>query len=192
MNYKLKKLREKIQRLEAKFFPLIQQAMDENIDLLPKITNKQMEYKTLVDTYKKQETDLVNIRSKLKPKITLSQMPEQNRYNKLKTESKLLMNVIKMICFRAESAVASLITPYFNRAGDEKHMVVKQIIKTNADIIPDYDKNTLTISLHSLPALRFNVAAKNLCELLNDTETVFPCTNLKMIFKTADFSNYEK
>ena len=28
-------------------------------------------------------------------------MPEQKRYNKLKTESKLLMNVIKMIAYRA-------------------------------------------------------------------------------------------
>jgi|GEM_PF-3349181 len=35
------------------------------------------------------------------------EMPEKIRFNKLKTESKLLMNVIKMICYRAESAVAS-------------------------------------------------------------------------------------
>ena len=34
-------------------------------------------------------------------------MPEQNRYNKLKQESKMLMNIIKMICYRAETAVAN-------------------------------------------------------------------------------------
>ncbi len=43
-------------------------------------------------------------------------MPQEKRYNKLKTESKILMNVIKMICYRAESSVASLLAPYLANA----------------------------------------------------------------------------
>jgi hypothetical protein len=38
-------------------------------------------------------------------------MPQEKRYNKIKTESKMLMNVIKMICNRAKSSVASLLAP---------------------------------------------------------------------------------
>jgi len=63
-------------------------------------------------------------------------MPEQKRYNKLKTESKLLMNVLRMICYSAESAVAKYIAHYMAKEEDEKRMVVKQIIKSNADIPP--------------------------------------------------------
>jgi hypothetical protein len=189
VNYKLKKLREKIQRLESKFYPLVQQAMDETLDDLPEITNKQIEYKTLLDQHRVQESDLLEKRSCLEPRITLNQMPEQIRYNKLKTESKLLMNVIKMICYRAESTVASLITPYFARAEDEKHMLIKQIIACNADLIPDYKENKLTVTLHSLSANRYNVAANILAELLTETETLFPGTNFRMEFKTAELSN---
>ena len=115
-------------------------------------------------------------------------MPDQERYNKLKTESKLLMNVIKMICYRAESTIASWISPYLGKADDEKRMVVKQIIAANADLIPDYEHKTLTVVLHSLSANRFNHAAAELAKILTETEMIFPGTELTMIFKTSAFS----
>ena len=181
----LKKIREKITRLEAKFFPLAEVAMDEKIDKLPEITERQMKYKTKIDMHRKQENKLVTLRSDIPPRITLENMPEQKRYNKLKTESKLLMNVIKMIAYRAESSVAALACDHLKRAKDEKRMFVKQIITNNADLIPDYQNKTLTITLHSLSAPRFNYAAKQIADLLNKTETIFPGSNLRMIFKTS-------
>ena len=118
-------------------------------------------------------------------------MPEKICYNKLKTESKLLVNVIKMICYRAESAVASLLAPHFNRSDEEKRMLVKQIIQNNADLIPDYKRSTLTVVLHSLSAPRFNHAVGQITQLLNETETIFPGTNLRLIFKTTALSYCE-
>lgn len=67
-------------------------------------------------------------------------------------------------------------------------MVVKQIIASNADLNPDYKNNTLTIKLHSLSAQRFNAAAWELTKILNETETLFPGTNLKMIFEISAIS----
>lgn len=62
-------------------------------------------------------------------------------------------------------------------------MVVKQIIKSRVDLNPDYKNKTLTITLHSLSADRYNYAALELAKLLNQTETNFPGTDLKMIFE---------
>jgi len=183
ITHQLKKLREKIQRLEARFFPLIQLAIDQPLDDLPAITSKQIGYKDKIEFYKKQEEELKAQRSKIKPRLKICQMPQQQRYNKLKTESKLLMNVIRMICYRAESSVAQWITPYLAKAENEKRMVVKQIIQSSADLTPDYDNKTLTVTLHSLSANRFNEAAGELTKLLNQTETIFPGTDLKMIFQ---------
>jgi hypothetical protein len=182
MTHQIKKLREKTQRLEARFFPLIQLAIDQPLDNLPAITNKQIEYKEKIDFFKKKEAELVAQRTKILPRLKVCQMPQQERYNKLKTESKLLMNVIKMICYRAESSVAQWIAPYLAKAENEKRMVVKQIIQSNADITPDYKMKTLKITLHSLSANRYNLAAAELVNLLNQTETIFPGTDLKMIF----------
>ena len=192
VNNKLKKHREKIRRLEAKFFPLAQKVMDENLDNFPAITKKQIKYKETLDVYKKQEQELINQRKDYPSKIKVKQMPEIKRYNKLKTESKLLMNVVKMIAYRAESSIAALITPHLKRAEDEKRMFVKQIIKNNADLIPDYNQNTLTVKLHTLSAPRFNKAAMYLARLLTETETIFPDTQLRMIFKITANSNCDK
>lgn len=183
LTHQLKKLREKIQRIEARFFPLVQLAIDQPLEELPAITNKQMEYKEIIDRYRKQEEELKIQRSHIKPRLKISQMPKQKRYNKLKTESKLLMNVIRMICYRAESSVAQWIAPYLTNADNEKRMVIKQIIQSSADLIPDYENKTLTVTLHSLSANRFNIAAYELTQVLNQTETIFPGTDLKMIFE---------
>lgn len=191
LTHRLKKLREKISRLEAKFYPLAEQAMEQHIDQLPAITQKQTDYKFALDQLKEEETTLIEKRKQCTPKIKLKEMPDDKRYNQLKTESKLLMNLVKMICYRAESAIASLAAPYLGRADEEKRMFIKQIIQNNADIIPDYKQHTLTVVLHSLSAPRFNRAVQKICELLNETETVFPGTNLRLIFKTTAPTNCE-
>jgi hypothetical protein len=183
--YQIKKLREKKQRIESKFYPLVEQAIDSELEIIPRITDKQMQYKQMLDQYSQEEDVLVMERKKLQPRIKLSQMPEEKRYNKLKTESKIFMNVIKMICYRAESAVASIISPYLANADKEKRMVVKQIIQANADVVPDYKNNILNVILYSLSASRYNHAASELADLLNQTETIFPGTDLRMVFNIS-------
>nr|NQU91432.1 hypothetical protein [Bacteroidota bacterium] len=136
---------------------------------------------------KNQEQSLIEKR-KLQPyKITVGQMPEALRYNKLKTESKHLQNIIKMICYRAETAFANMLAAEYKKKTNEIRALVKSILFSMADIIPDYEKNTLSVKLYSLATPRDNLALEKICILLNDTETVFPGTNLKLIFKMATF-----
>lgn len=185
LTYQLKKLREKKQRVESKLYPLIEKVIDEKLDNLPQITDKQMQYKQEIDLFALKEKELVDNRKALSPKIKLAQMPEEKRYNKLTTESKILMNVIKMICYRAESSMASLVTPYLANAYKEKRMLVKQIIQSNADLIPDYQNKTIKIVLYSLSANRYNESVKQILPLLNQTETIFPGSSLRMIFQIS-------
>jgi hypothetical protein len=182
-DYKLKSHRKKIGRIKAKLYPLAEQAIDKSLDELPAITAKQAQFKETLDQLLEEEKTLLENRAKHQKRIKLKDMPEDKRYDQLKTESKLLMNVIKMICYRAESAVLSLIRPHLNRAQDEGRMLIKQLIQNNADIFPDEQNETLTVVLYSLSAQRFNHAAEKLIEELNKTETIFPGTNLTMIFK---------
>jgi hypothetical protein len=185
INHQLKKLREKIGRLEAKFFSVADQVFDAHLDTLPEMTTKQAGYWGQLGQYRIQGKEILEKRAAVPARIKIAQMPNQERYNKLKTESKVLINIIKMICYRAESAVADLLAPYLARADQEKRMLVKQIAKSPANIKSDYQDNTLTITLHGLSAPKFNHAVAQLATLLNQTETIFPGTNLKMIFKTT-------
>ena len=62
-------------------------------------------------------------------------------------------------------------------------MLIKQLFNTPADIIVKEEEQTLTITIASLSAPGYNEAIKKLCEVLNETETIFPGTNLRLIYK---------
>lgn len=177
--------KEKKTKIQSKFFNLIEQLTEKPIDELPQLSKKQQRYLAQINTYQTEENQLLAQRAKHPPKITVQQMPADKRYNRLKTESKLLMNTLMMICYQAETAVAEILADHLKRAKQEKRMLVKQIINNTVDLEPDYENETLTVRLHSLSAPRYNDAAKKLTELHNQTDTIFPNSNLKMRFETT-------
>jgi hypothetical protein len=44
-------------------------------------------------------------------RVTVGEMAEEKRYNRQKKETKLLINIIKMLAYRAETAMANLGDP---------------------------------------------------------------------------------
>ena len=192
LKYRLKKQREKTARLKAKLFPLTEEAIETPLDDMATLLKKQMKLVEQIEKNQQTEEQLKDECLKIPARIKLKNMADQSRYNKLKPESKMLMNIIKMICYRAETAVANELGGFLINAKEEKRMLVKQIIQNNADLIPDYENKTLTIVLHSLSAPRFNLAAEKLTGVLNQTETIFPGTDLMLKFKTSAFSHCER
>lgn len=183
ITYKIKKISEKIQRFEAKLYTLIEQVNNEALDHLPVLTAQQIKTTALITQLKTDKQIWVTQRAGMPNKIMLKEMPDAKRLNKLKPESKLFMNVVKMICYRAETALAEMAAPFFYKEKNEKRMLIKQLFNTPADLIPSEDEKTLTIKLAGLSAPRYNEAMTQLCAELNQTETIFPGTGLRMIFK---------
>lgn len=192
LSYRLKKEKEKTARLKAKLYPLTEESIESAIDDIPGLIAKQTALLEQIEIHQLEEQKIAEQRSKTEKRIKLKEMPLQNRYNKLKPESKMLMNILKMICYRAETAVANELAENLSNAKEEKRMLVKQIIQNNADLIADYENKTLTVVLHTLSAPRFNHAAAKLAETLNQTETIFPRTDLQLKFEISALSNCEK
>lgn len=192
LKHKLKKEKEKTARVKAKLFPLAEQSIEMLLQEIPGLAVKQSELLEQIENHKLTETHLEEQLSKIPARVKLKDMPVQIRYNKLKNESKMLMNILKMICYRAETSIANELAAYLPGGNDEKRMLVKQIMENNADLLPDYENNTLTVVLHGLSAPRFNKAAAKIAELLTQTETIFPGSELLMKFKIAALSNCEK
>lgn len=183
ITYKIKKLTEKIQRREAKFYKLVEEVNTTKIDKLPRLTAQQIKSTEAIAALKDEKKILVQQRAAIPNKMKLKDMPDAIRYNKLKPESKLFMNVIKMICYRAETAMAEMVAPYFYKQKEEKRMLIKQIFNTPTDIIVNQEEQTLTIRIASLSAPRYNEAIGELCKILNATESIFPGTDLRLIYK---------
>jgi hypothetical protein len=184
LNHKLKKAKEKTARLEAKLLRVVEEGLQTELDKMQPLLQKESDLAEKITQCRQHQEQILAERDKLPPRITLKEMPEETRYNQLTPESKMLMNIIRMICFRAETAVANILAEYMQN-GNEKRTLVKNIIETNADIVEYRENKTLTVKLHCLSANRFNEAAAKLAEVLNQTQTIFPDTQLRLIFKTT-------
>jgi hypothetical protein len=75
------------------------------------------------------------------------------------------------------------LAPHFKQSANQIRELVKSIITLNCDITPDKKENTLTITLYSLPNPRANQALANSLDLINNTQTLFPGTPLKLVFQ---------
>jgi len=179
-----KKLIEKRRRLQAQ----LMEAMDNNIiqpiSETPKWLEKQAGIKEKIEALQQQVNQKKEQLNQTPSKIKIKDMPEPIRYNRLKKESKIFMNIIKMIAYRAETALFHLIKPYYNNNDEEGRQIIQSMLSSNADLQPDYQNNLLTVTIHSQPTPRANKALKHLCEELNQTETYYPNTNLKLVFNS--------
>jgi len=184
ITYRLKKLRERIARRQAKLYALVEQNIAGEIEQTGKNIEKQSFFRKEIESLEAEEQELLAQRALHPYKISIGEMPEHTRYNKLKTESKHLQNIIKIICYRAETAIANLLASYYQKSSNEIRALVKSIIFAKADLYPNYQTNTLTVRLNSLATPRDNSAVREICQTINDYEAIFPGTNLKMVYKT--------
>ena len=114
--------------------------------------------------------------------IPVKSLPEQDRFTRLRTERKHFVDTIKMIAYRAETSLASLLREHLARS-DDARALLRQIFNNEVDLVPDSATNTLTVRLHHLAQAAHDQAVTQLCSALSETQTVFPGTNLKLIFE---------
>ena len=117
--------------------------------------------------------------------IAVKDLPDDQRFKQLSTHSKHFVDAIKMVAYRAETAMANFLRESLTRP-DEARTLLCAIYKTEADLVPDYQNKTLTVRLHHLAQQRSDDATLLLCAELNETQTVFPRTDLRMVFQIGN------
>jgi hypothetical protein len=121
-------------------------------------------------------------RKQLPHHIKVQDLPEAQRFRQLSTKSKHFVDTLKMIAYRAETAMANILREHISHP-DEARSLLRALYATEADLLPDYSAQTLTVQLHHCARLNTDEAIRKLCEELNATETRFPRTDLRLIFK---------
>jgi len=90
-----------------------------------------------------------------------------------------------MIAYRAETAMDNLLSELSGSQQIDGRCILRAIYKSDADIIPDQEKETLTVRLHHMASKSLDEIVGKLCDSLNETETIFPETNLRLILKVG-------
>jgi transposase len=99
---------------------------------------------------------------------------------KLATERKHLTDIIKMVAYQAESDLLALLRPHYARADQEGRTLLHELFAAVGDI--RVSESELRITLAPLSSPHRTQAAQALCEMLDQTATIFPGSRLPVRF----------
>jgi len=154
---------------------------DEKLDLF---LHKKADLQEAIEQQKNAVEALKKARKETLHHIDVHDLPEDQQFKQLSTQSKHLVDTIKMTAYRAETAMANSLRENMSHP-DEVRTLLRALYKTEADLLPDLEKQTLTIRLHHLANVMSDNVIQKLCTELNATETRFPRTSLSMVFKVG-------
>ncbi len=135
-----------------------------------------------IDLLKKDITGLKETRQKTIKHILLSDLPETDRFFQLASARKQFVDTIKMIAYRSETAMAAVLRESLVRSDDARSLL-RDIYTTEADLLPNEEEGTLTVRLHHLTNRLSDQAARDLAKHLNNTDTIYPGTNLRLRYE---------
>ena len=137
------------------------------------------------------EYQLKKLKAKLKETnkhITWGQLDENDKFMRLLPGRKRLMDTIRMIAYRAETAMVGLITGPTVDSSDARRLL-QDLFVTEADILPDHENEQLNIRVHSASRPAANRALAQLFEHLNNAEVKYPGTEMRLAFELGGYTS---
>jgi hypothetical protein len=123
-------------------------------------------------------------RKREKRKVTIGSLPQDQRPTQLLPLNKMLTDTVKMIAYRAETALVAQLIPHLKKE-EEARALVRELFVSAADIIPDEANNTLTVRIHRMAAPVHDKAIQALLDALNESQFHHPETGAKMVYTLA-------
>ena len=144
----------------------------------------------MLEQIQQQETKLEELKAQRQEQakhVALKDLPETERFGQLRPTKKHFVDTIKLIAYRAETALVQVVREKLKRH-DDARALVRQIFRGTVDLCPDPEHQTLTVRLHQLSAHAHDEVLKHLCAELTASETTFPGTGLRLIFEPVGSS----
>ena len=135
-----------------------------------------------IEALARENEQLKTLRKQTPHHIPVKDLPESDRFSRLLTARKHFVDTVKLIAYRAETSMVSVLREKRSRPDDARSLL-RQIYGTEVDLIPDLDAKTLTVRLPHLTQAAHDDAVRHLCEQLNATETIFPDAERKLVYQ---------
>lgn len=149
---------------------------------------KKAELQQEAESLREELVKLKATRKAVKRHITFGELPEKARFERLAVSSKHMIDTVKMVGYRAETAMVHTLREKLTRQ-DDARALLRSIYATEADLLPDKEAGTLTVRLHNMASRTQDEAVAYLCEELNATETIYPGTNLRLVYELVSSRN---
>jgi hypothetical protein len=145
---------------------------------------KKAEHVQDIQTTQAELEPLRALRRKTPRKVALSSLPEEQRPTQLTPLNKVLTDTVKMIAYRAETAILALLLPHLKKE-EQARALVRELLVSSADIEPDDGAGTLTIRIHRMACPAHDRAIAALLNELTKMEFHHPETDQRMIYALA-------
>ena len=168
----------KLSRKKTEYADLILETNAEEKEIKDYVQRKS-ELRETIEGIKVEIENLKTKRKKVSKHVTFSELPESEKFNELKKSGKQFFDTIKMIAYRSETALANILRGFIPKK-DEARAIVRQILMTDADIEHDEEIGVLRVKIHNMTNPRNNRYVGELCKVLNDSQSIFPGTKLRL------------
>ena len=137
-----------------------------------------------IEQFEKELTDVNNQLKQTPSHLKWGELPETERFERLAPSRKQLVDTVKMIAYRAETAMASIVREALARTDDGRSLL-RDLFRSEADLHPDLEHRLLRVQVHPMANPRSNRAIAHLLEQLNAAEFTYPGTNLQLVYSFA-------
>jgi prepilin-type processing-associated H-X9-DG protein len=182
LDSKVKSLAGKLGRKKAKFHDLQINESGLTPKKMEQYEQKKGELREEIEFMQKELELLKKERKQTKKHIPFEELADEEQFYRIAPARKQLLDTVKMVAYRAETAMAQILRECLGRKDDTRPLL-RQIYNADIDLVPDENRKTLTVRLHRLANQQSDRAVGLLCDHLNDTETIYPGTNFKLNFE---------
>jgi hypothetical protein len=114
--------------------------------------------------------------------ITWAQLEEKDRFHRLLPGRRRLMDTVRMIAYRAETAMAGLLVgPTVDFAA--ARCLLQDLFVMEADILPDPENMLLHVHVHGASRPAANRALAQLFSQLNEAQVHYPGTEMRLVYE---------
>jgi hypothetical protein len=141
----------------------------------------------LVEAIEPLEEEMAEIKRQLKTTpshLEWDALPASEKFERLAPSRKQLVDTVKMIAYRAETAMASIVRESLARTDDARSLL-RDLFRSEADLLPDVEQQVLRVHVHPMSNPRSNRAIAHLLEQLNAAEFTYPGTSLQLVYSIA-------
>ncbi len=141
----------------------------------------------LVEVIGQLENELTEVNKDLKKTpnhLQWDQLPTSEKFERLAPSRKQLVDTVKMVAYRAETAMASIVRESLARTDDARSLL-RDLFRSEADLLPDMEQKVLRVHVHPMSNPRSNKAIAHLLDHLNAAEFTYPGTELRLVYSLA-------
>jgi transposase len=142
----------------------------------------------LLEEIDQHEYQLETLKAQLKqtPKhITWGELEDKDKFNRLLPGRKRLMDTVRMIAYRAETAMAAMLLGPTVDMPDARRLL-QGLFVTDADLLPDMENNRLRVRIHNASTPADNRSIAVLLDELNKAEIEYPGSNLRLTYELVN------